>query len=109
MPFQAVASVRDLWIGEMAPYEVCGRAVLLVRLPEGIVAYQDRCAHLRFPLSRGALDGCVLTCSAHGYTFDASTGRGINPNGTALESFPVRLEGDRILVDVTTTPNQETA
>lgn len=99
MTFVRVASLADLWDGDMMPCEAQGQRILLVRLAGTVRAYEDRCAHLAVRLSEGTLDGHVLTCSAHHYQYDARTGQGINPRSICLTTFPVRIEGDEILVD----------
>jgi MmoB/DmpM family protein/Rieske 2Fe-2S protein len=69
---------------------------------EGVVyAYDNSCPHLGSPLSKGRLEEHVLTCAAHEWSFDVRTGSGINPAQACLRGYPVRLEGDRILVDMT--------
>jgi toluene monooxygenase system ferredoxin subunit len=90
----------ELWIGEMRSCNIAGRRVLLVGLPNGVCAYEDRCAHLGIPLSDGTLRDGVITCSAHGFQYDASTGLGINPKNTRLAQFPVRIEDDHICVEL---------
>lgn len=99
MPFVEAARADDLWEGEMKSVLVGGLPVLLVAIEGGIYAYLDRCAHMRVPLSDGRLCGRTLVCAAHGWSYDACGGRGLNPAGVALQSLPVRREGDRILVD----------
>jgi toluene monooxygenase system ferredoxin subunit len=102
MSFTRVASLDDLWLGEMAAYLVRGTKVVLVRTEEAVVAFEDRCAHLGVPLSQGSLDGNVLTCSAHLWQYDARTGRGINPRGACLKAFATKVDGDHVFVDVQT-------
>ena len=93
-------ALDELWEGEMRGFELGGRRVLVLRTPEGVRAYEDRCAHLGIPLSQGKLDSGVLTCSGHHFQYDARTGQGINPKSARLLPFPVRVDGGRILVDV---------
>jgi toluene monooxygenase system ferredoxin subunit len=100
MAYTRAAKADDLWIGEMTSLEIRGRRVLLVRLDEGVFAYEDRCAHLGVALSRGRLDGPVLTCVAHEWTYDVRTGRGVNPEGPRLCPFAVKVEAGAILVDI---------
>jgi toluene monooxygenase system ferredoxin subunit len=100
MAFRKIASVDDLWSGEIMAAECDGELVLLVNMDGRIGAYEDACPHLRTRLSEGSLNGTVLTCSTHGWQFDVTTGRGINPRITCLRSFPVQLEEGHILVDV---------
>jgi toluene monooxygenase system ferredoxin subunit len=86
----------ELWIGEMKAVSAGGRRVLLLRLEEGVFAYEDRCAHLGVPLSEGTLEGSVLTCRAHHYCYDARTGAGINPKNVCLVGVPLAVRAERI-------------
>jgi toluene monooxygenase system ferredoxin subunit len=96
-----VATLDDLWEGDLLEVSVAGDAVLLAHLPGGVVrAYQGECPHSRYPLASGELDGDVLTCAGHGWEFDLRTGRGVNPGNCRLRQFPVRVEGEQISVSV---------
>jgi toluene monooxygenase system ferredoxin subunit len=94
--WRAVATVDDLWEGEMMAVEVDGATVVLVNVDGEVHAYDDRCPHLGARLSEGSLDGAILTCSAHEWVFDCRLGRGINPAGVCLRRFAVRTDGDVI-------------
>ena len=100
MAFRKVATLDDLWRGEMMALEAEGQAVLLVNVEGAIHAYADACPHLRTRLSEGALRQNVLACSTHGWEFDVCTGLGINPKTACLATFAVRVENGDILVDV---------
>jgi toluene monooxygenase system ferredoxin subunit len=98
--FTRVATLDELWSGEMRGCVVGGRRVLVVRLDDTAYAYEDRCAHLGVALSEGRLEGHVLTCAAHDWEYDARTGHGINPASARLTPFRVRVQGGEIFVDV---------
>ncbi len=101
MAFQRVCTLDDLWEGEMAAFEVEGRDVLLVHLPGGVVnAIQAICPHQNQPLVEGTLEGSLLTCPAHRWEFDVAACKSVNPEGTALRHFPVKVEDDAVWVDV---------
>ena len=70
--------------GAMQEIQAGDQAVLLARVGETYYATQARCPHLRARLARGKLDGKVVTCPAHGSTFDVTTGR----NLTWVEGLP---------------------
>ena len=100
MSFQKVATLDELWDGEMSALEIEGQVVLLVNVAGSVRAYADSCPHLRTRLSQGSLQRNVLTCSTHGWEFDVSTGQGINPKSACLECFSVKVENGDILIDV---------
>lgn len=90
---------RDaLWIGELRVAHVEGRRVVLVRLEDGVRAYEDRCAHLGLPVSGGAFEDATLVCPYHGYRYDLRTGEGTNPRGVGLRRLVVVEAEDAICV-----------
>jgi toluene monooxygenase system ferredoxin subunit len=100
MGFQKVAQREDLWRGEMMGLEVNGNRILLVNLDEHIYAYADACPHQNSRLSEGTLTGTVLRCARHQWEFDVCSGSGVNPQNACLKPFPIRLDGEDILVDI---------
>ncbi|WP_338415159.1 Rieske 2Fe-2S domain-containing protein [uncultured Sphaerotilus sp.] len=101
MAFQKVGTLDDLWEGEMLEVEA-GEHVIVLVWPEGgeLRAFQGMCPHQDIPLAEGKFDGRVVMCRAHQWTFDAQTGEGINPGKCRLAQYPVKLDGDDILVAV---------
>ncbi len=99
MSFARAASERDVWEGEPLACAVGRTAVMLVRVQGVVRAYEDRCAHLGFPLTKGILEGCALTCRAHHWKYDLRTGCGINPKNARLRSYPVKVEAGEVYVD----------
>jgi toluene monooxygenase system ferredoxin subunit len=100
MGFRELMPLEELWVGEMTRLVVMGRRVLLVRTDDGVFAYDDRCPHLGAALSEGTLEGHVLTCSAHHFSYDVRSGRGINPHNVCLRRFPTQLAAGAIWADV---------
>ncbi len=101
MTFKRALPLVELWHDDMVGCAVDDVRVLLVRLGDTVYAYEDRCAHLRVRLSEGSLRGNVITCAAHHYSYDAHTGKGINPRSVCLRAFPVHIIGDDVHIDVT--------
>ncbi|BBZ25874.1 assimilatory nitrite reductase small subunit [Mycolicibacterium madagascariense] len=91
-------TLDDVWEGEMCAVSLGAVDVVLCHVDGEVHAYRDRCPHLANPLSPGELRDNLLTCPAHEWVFDARTGRGVNPEGTALHRLSVRVDGERILV-----------
>jgi nitrite reductase/ring-hydroxylating ferredoxin subunit len=100
MAFQRVATLDELWEGEMIALDIGEHVVLLVNIDGTVRAYADSCPHLRTRLSKGSLQRNVLICSTHGWEFDVNTGQGINPKTACLKSFAVKVEDRDILIDL---------
>lgn len=100
-----MCSTQDLAAEGMAAFSVDGIEVLVLRDTTGTVRAMDgTCPHEDFPLVYGDFDGTVLTCANHLWSFDATTGRGINPPNCRLEMYALRVEGDEVLVDTDESP-----
>ena len=100
MTAHRIGPLAELWAGDLVAAQVAGTRLLVVRIGDEVHAYEDRCAHLGVALSEGTLDGEVLTCAAHHWTYDVSTGRGINPRTACLVRFPVTIEHGVIYVEL---------
>src|SRR5271165_7224900 len=100
MTLQKVAKIENLWSGEMMGLEINGERVLLVNIDNRIYAYADICPHQKSRLSEGTLIDKILRCARHHWEFDVCTGSGVNPRDACLKVFPIRVDGDDILVDI---------
>lgn len=100
MAYVKICSLDDIWEGEMESFEVNGHEILLVGTDEGTVkAFQGICPHQDIPLIEGKFDGKAITCRAHLWQFDANNGKGLNPTDCALTEYPVKIDGNDVLVD----------
>ncbi|MDB4950089.1 MAG: hypothetical protein JWM27_2738 [Gemmatimonadetes bacterium] len=104
MAFVRAASLADVDEGGLLGLEMEGHRVCLARLQgDEVYAFADNCTHRDFPLSAGELDleECSVTCDWHGAQFDVKTGAALClPATRAVATFPVKVEGGEILVDV---------
>jgi toluene monooxygenase system ferredoxin subunit len=97
----AVATLDNLWEGEVTDVQVGDELILLVHLAGGdIRAYQGYCPHQKTTLADGKLDGHILTCAAHLWQFNLSTGEGVNPEGCQLYRYQVKVEDATISVGI---------
>ena len=100
-----VARLSELEVGTPRRVDVDGVPVALVLLDDGSLhAVGDTCTHADVSLSEGAVEDCAIECWLHGSSFDLRTGRPLSlPAIRPVPVFPVTLDGDDVLVDVTTT------
>ncbi len=102
MAYEKVCTMDDVWEGDMDSFETAsGTDVLVVGIDGGdIKAFQAMCPHQEMELVEGEFDGKVLTCKAHLWQFDCRTGKGINPDDCKISEYPVKIEDDDVLVDI---------
>lgn len=64
-----------------------------------VFALDDRCPHKGGPLSEGIVHGAQVTCPLHNWVFDLSTGQAQGADTGQVTTYPVRVQGGRILLD----------
>ena len=112
--FTPVATLDELADGTMKMVKIGEREIMLTKVGDNVYATQHRCPHMRAALSRGKLEGCIVTCPAHGKRYDLSNGHPIglmsnNPltrsvsgffSGGGLATYPVKINDGQVLVAV---------
>ena len=94
---------RDLRAGQTVSRVMLNEAVLVGRRRSdgGVFAFLNACPHRGMPLRHGALEGDVLRCGFHGWTFESRTGQcteipaepldsDITPGRFRLRGYPCR-------------------
>jgi nitrite reductase/ring-hydroxylating ferredoxin subunit len=100
MAFQKVGSLSAIPSGSVTEM-IAGDRPLAVCLVDGEVhAIEGTCPHRGGPLGYGALHGTTVVCPWHAWEFDCTTGRATFSDHLELAKFPVKIEGDDVLVDV---------
>ena len=96
-----VARIADLEPGSGTTVDVEGQRIALFNVHGTYYAIDDTCPHRGGPLGEGELDGTMVTCPWHGATFDVQTGAVTGPPArNGVRSFPVRVEGEDVLVEI---------
>jgi 3-phenylpropionate/trans-cinnamate dioxygenase ferredoxin subunit len=108
MSFVEVAKVEEIPVGTMKGFTVAGKEILVVNYQGKLYAIGKICTHAGGDLSKGKLEGNIVTCPRHGSKFDVTTGKnvagpkiGFIRGKTGNESaYEVKLEGNSIQVNV---------
>jgi nitrite reductase/ring-hydroxylating ferredoxin subunit len=66
-----------------------------------VYAVDNRCPHMGFPLDKGSVDDCILTCHWHHARFDLASGGTFDLWADDVRCFPVQIEHGDIWIDVT--------
>ena len=97
----AVAKRDEIPIGSTKRVMAGSTALLICNVDGEFYAIEDVCTHDGGPLDQGELEGCRIMCPRHGALFDVTTGAALTlPAVIPLETYPVTIDGDQLLVDV---------
>ena len=97
----AIAKVGDVAPSDVRRCEVQDRCIALFNLRGRLYATDDICTHAHAHLSDGYVDGDTVECPLHQGLFHIPTGRAMAPPVTEnLATYPVRIEGEDVLVDL---------
>ena len=64
---------------------------------DGFFALDNRCPHKGGPLSEGIVHGTSVTCPLHNLVLSLIDGTADGPSEGCARSYPIRVEGGRIL------------
>jgi nitrite reductase/ring-hydroxylating ferredoxin subunit len=99
--WKKVATRQQITPGDTRCVRVGDEMIALYNVDDTFYATDDTCTHAQASLSDGWLDGVEITCPLHGAVFDVTTGKVLTlPATKAVRTFPVRVEGDDIYVEV---------
>ena len=95
-----VAQVGEIPEGGRKVVEVGETYVLIANVEGEYRAIEDVCTHDGNELSDGVIEGHTIECSRHGAIFDLRTGRGTFPAVIPVATYPIRIEGDAVQIEV---------
>jgi nitrite reductase/ring-hydroxylating ferredoxin subunit len=101
--FVKLASAAELPENSVLAVEHAGRRIAIYRVGGTLYATTDICSHEHAYLSEGFLDpdDCTIECPLHGARFDIASGAALAlPAYEPIAVYPVRLDGDDVLVDL---------
>jgi nitrite reductase (NADH) small subunit len=75
--------------------------IALFRTGDGAVyALDDRCPHRGGPLSQGLVFDHKVACPLHHQVFALDTGAAVAPDPGCVRTYPVRVAGDQVFVQL---------
>jgi len=97
---RTVCRLSDLAEGRGTLVRVAGRELAIFRLGDRVMAVDNACPHRGGPLAFGDQRGAVVHCPVHAWPFDLGTGRCAEVPGARVRVYRVRVEGDRVRVEL---------
>ena len=94
-------SADDLPTDDVIGVMVNGRDIAIYAAGSEVYATDNVCTHGQARLCDGFLDGHEIECPLHQGKFDVRDGKPLcEPVTDALRSYPVRIEGQRVYVQL---------
>jgi nitrite reductase/ring-hydroxylating ferredoxin subunit len=98
--FQETIPLNRLKSGRSIAVRVAGRDIALFNVDGTIYATNDACAHAGASLGSGKLHGTIVTCRAHGFRYDVTSGKCTHIAGLGVVTYLVKLVEGKIFVAV---------
>lgn len=101
MTYIEVAQVGEIPPGTMKGFSAGSKDILVANIDGKYYAIGGKCTHMHGDLSKGTLEGKVVTCPRHGSQFDVPTGsRLAGPAKSNEPTFEIKVEGKSIKVGI---------
>ena len=101
MAWHSVAKTSDVTEGEVIGVELEGTPIAIYNLDGEFFATHNVCTHAFALLSDGYVDDGKIECPLHQGIFDIRSGKAEEgPVDEDLQTFPVKVEGDALLVEI---------
>ncbi len=96
-----IGSDSEFGEGQMKAVSAGGRPLIVARVDGTLYAMDGRCSHMGFDLSKGRIEGPLVTCRLHGAQFDIRSGEVLrNMSAKKMNTYPVSVENGKVFVDV---------
>ena len=108
MTLVKVAETSEINLGQMKAVKLAEKEVLIANINGTYYAIGNICTHEKGDLSKGTLEGNIVTCPRHKSKFDVTTGKVVSgpkilfmhPKINDEPVYAVKVEGKDILVEV---------
>ena len=101
-----VAEKSEIPMGKMKMVTLNGKEILVANVGGNFYAIGDKCPHAGGDLSKGSLEGNIVTCPRHGSKFDVTTGKAVSGPKILFvrltvkdePAFEVKVDGNDVLI-----------
>jgi 3-phenylpropionate/trans-cinnamate dioxygenase ferredoxin component len=107
MVYEKVAETQEIPSGQMKAIKLGTKEVLVANVNGAFYALSNSCTHDGGNLSKGMLQGNIITCPKHKAQFDVTTGKVVSapkvlfmhPKINNAATYGVKVEGTAILLE----------
>ncbi|WP_406660658.1 Rieske (2Fe-2S) protein [Methanolobus sp. ZRKC3] len=95
-----VIDANELADGEKKPVLVEDNKILLIKTDGVFYAMSNKCPHMGCPLSKGVLEGSVITCSCHDWQFDVKSGQFLTAKEIKVPVYDTKVSDNKLFVNL---------
>ena len=96
--FERIARMDEVTPARPKRVMVGEREIVLFRVGNEIFAVENLCPHQQFSVfHQGVLDGYIITCPMHAWSFDIRSGKAVAGSGR-IRTFELRVVGNEVLI-----------
>ena len=103
-----VAGTAEIPVGTMKAVKLEGKEILIVNVNGNYYAIGNKCTHAGGDLSKGVLEGNVVTCPRHHARFDVTTGKVVSPPKIGFlhpkagdeTTYQIKIENEDIKIEL---------
>jgi len=81
-------------------FSVAGKVICVANVDGACSAMDNVCLHRGGPLGQGVVMDAKVICPWHGWMWDPKTGEAVHNPGAKVAVYPLKNEGDDVLVEV---------
>ena len=104
--FIKVADKNEIPLGTAKAVKLGDKDVMIANVNDDFYAINLKCSHAGGDLSKGQLDGNIVTCPKHHARFDVTNGKVVSnpkmgllhPKANDVATFQVKVENDAIMI-----------
>jgi nitrite reductase (NADH) small subunit len=101
MSWTRITTTDNIPLREGRTVKLGRREIAIFHLADRFVAIDNLCPHNQGPLADGIVKGTSVVCPLHGWNICLESGRVCKPDvPVSVRTYPVRITGDVIEIDV---------
>jgi nitrite reductase (NADH) small subunit len=98
--FVKVATTGDIPPGTGKTIEIGDKPIAVFNCEGTFYAIDDTCPHQGGPLGEGEVEGTIVTCPWHEWSYDVRTGINTDDASCKVNAYAVKVDGEDVLVAV---------
>ncbi|HLC86204.1 MAG TPA: nitrite reductase small subunit NirD [Candidatus Nanoarchaeia archaeon] len=99
MAFVHVSNVNEIPKNSSKIVNVNNKSLALFNIEGNFYVIENECRHRGGPLGEGEIHEEEVTCPWHGWVYNLKTGNCLNNPGIKVQTYKVRVEGEKILIE----------